>query len=267
MKILRLIIFLLSSTLFLWLLCPLLGGVLHIGMIYPLPILAAFIFFSARPDVLKMLFEKQKVLMSVISCLVAVGVVIVATLVGVMIRYSCLAPPQNATVVILGCQVRGERPSLMLYDRMNTALEYINQNEDCNVVATGGKGTGEKISEAEAIKRYLVKKGVDESRIFVEDKSVNTDENIKFTSKIIKDNNLNINIAVATDGFHQFRASCFSNKYGLKSSAISCNTRWYFSASYYSREILAIGKMYATNFFEKNWIFLKKTLAFFQTLC
>jgi len=249
MKILRIMIFIISSILFLWLLGPLYKGVVHIGMIYPLPFLGAFMFFSLRPDVLKMLFEKQKVIMSILSCLVVVGVLFVTVLVGIMIRYSYVTPPQNATVVILGCQVRGTKPSLMLYDRMNTALTYINENPECNIVASGGKGQGEKISEAEAIKTYLLKKGIDENRIFVEDKSVNTDENITFSSKIIKDNGLNENVAVATDGFHQFRASVFANENGLKSSAISCKTRWYFSASYYSREILAIVKMFLFKFF------------------
>ena len=243
MKILRIIIFVLSAGLFLWLLGPLYKTVVHIGMIYPMPFLIVFMYFSVRPDVLKMLFEKQKVIMSVLSGLVALGVIVVTVFVGIMIKHSYEKPKENSTVVILGCQVIGERPSLMLYDRMNTALEYINKNPECDIVVSGGQGPGEKISEAEAMKTYLLKKGIDEKRIFVEDKSRNTDENITFSSKIIKDNSLNENIAVATDGFHQFRASVFANENGLKSSAISCKTRWYFSASYYSREVLAIIKM------------------------
>ena len=249
MKILRIIVFLISSVLFVWLLCPLIGGVVHIGMIYPLPFLALFMFFSLRPDVLQILFDKQKVLMSILSCLVAVGVVTAATLVGIMIKYSFASPPENATVVILGCRVHGTRPSTMLYDRMNTALKYIKENPDSYIIASGGKGQGEDISEAQAIKTYLLDQGVAKEKIFVEDKSVNTDENIKFSSKIIEDNNLNTKIAVATDSFHQFRAWYFAKENGFESSAISCKTRWYFSASYYSRELLAIGKMLALKVF------------------
>ena len=160
MKILRIIIFVLSAVLFLWLLGPLYKTVVHIGMIYPLPFLIAFMYFSVRPDVLKMLFEKQKVLMSILSGLVALGVIVVTVFVGIMIRYSNVKPQQNSTVVILGCQVRGTRPSLMLYDRMNTALEYINENSNSKIIASGGTGQGESISEAEAIKTYLVSQGV-----------------------------------------------------------------------------------------------------------
>ena len=132
---------------------------------------------------------------------------------------------------------------------VETAKRLKQENPECNIVVSGGQGPGEKISEAEAMKTYLLKKGIDEKRIFVEDKSRNTDENITFSSKIIKDNGLNENIAVATDGFHQFRASVFANENELRSSAISCKTRWYFSASYYSREVLAIFKMLLLKFF------------------
>ncbi len=249
MKIIRAIICVISVLLFVWLLGPLYKNVVHIGMLYPLPILAVVILFCIKPQYLAFLFEKFKVLTAVVTSVFCIGVVIVCALLGVMIKHSYAKPETNSTVVILGCQVRGTRPTLMLYDRMNTALEYINENPDSKIIASGGKGQGESISEAEAIKTYLVSQGVDEDRIFIEDKSVNTDENIKFSSKIIKDNNLNTNVAIATDGFHQFRSFCFAKENGLNSSAISVKTRWYFTASYYSRELLAIGKMLLLKFF------------------
>ena len=243
MKIIRAIICIISVVLFLWLLGPLYKNVLHIGMIYPLPALAVVILFCLKPEYLSFLFQKFRVVTTILTSAFCVGVVIVAVLLGVMIKHSYSTPQKDSTVIILGCQVHGTRPSLMLYDRMNTALEYINENSNSKIIASGGTGQGESISEAEAIKTYLVSQGVEESRIFVEDKSVNTDENIKFSSKIIKDNKLNENVAIATDGFHQFRSFCFAKENGLKSTAISVKTRWYFSASYYSRELLAIGKM------------------------
>lgn len=243
MKILRLIVFTLSAALSIWLLGPLYKGVIHIGMLYPQPLLFMFMFFSVKPEALTFLFRKFKVLMIICTSLLGVGIIIVSAAVGVMLYYSNNTAEKGRTVVVLGCQVTGKTPSLMLYDRMMTALEYINANPDSTVIASGGKGSGEQISEAEAIKSFLINKGVDENRIILEDKSTNTKENIAFSAQLIKDKGLNENVAIATDGFHQFRAAYFSKQNNLEFSALPCKTRWYFTASYYSREVLAVIKM------------------------
>ena len=243
MKILRLIVFLLSATLSLWLLGPLYKGVVHIGMLYPQPFLFMFMFFAAKPEALISLFKKFKALMIVLTSLLGVGIIIVSVMVGLLLYYAGNTAKNEKTVIVLGCQVTGKTPSLMLYDRMTTALEYVNANEDSIVIASGGKGAGEQISEAEAIKTFLVNKGVDEKRIILEDKSTNTKENIAFSSNLIQEKGLNKDIAVVTDGFHQFRAAYFSKQNNLEYSSLPCKTRWYFTASYYSREILAVIKM------------------------
>lgn len=242
-KVLRFIVFIIAALLFIWFLAPIYKGVVHIGMLYPLPILALFMLFSAKPDLLKYVFTKFKVLSIVINSFIGVGIIVFVSLVGVMVYYAKDTPQANSTVIILGCQVNGTRPSLMLYDRMMAAVDYLNENPDSAVIASGGKGPGESISEAQAIKTFLVNKGVDESRIYLEDKSVNTNQNITFSAKIIEENRLNKNVAVVTDGFHQFRSAYFAKQNNLDSSAISCHTRWYFAPSYYSREVLAIFKM------------------------
>lgn len=243
MKILRLIVFTLSAALSIWLLGPLYKGVIHIGMLYPQPLLFMFMFFSVKPDALTFLFRKFKVLMIICTSLLGVGIIIVSVAVGIMLYYANNTAEKGKTVIVLGCQVTGKTPSLMLYDRMVTALEYINANPDSVVIASGGKGQGEQISEAEAIKIFLINKGVDENRIVLDDKSTNTKENIAFSAQLIKENGFNENVAIATDGFHQFRAAYFSKQNNLESSALPCKTRWYFTASYYSREILAVLKM------------------------
>lgn len=243
MKILRAVLFSVSLVLIIWLLAPLYKGVVHIGMIYPLPVLVAVMYFSSNPDKLNKLFADFKPLMITLSCLVGVGAIFVTSVIGVCVGYALNSPEKNQTVIILGCQVNGETPSLMLYDRMNKAVEYLEENPESCVVVSGGKGPGESITEAEAMKRYLIEKGISESRIFTEEKSVNTKENIAFSAKIIKENGLNPSVAIATDGFHQFRAHRFCRENNIENTALSCNTRWYFNLSYYSREVLAVIKM------------------------
>lgn len=50
------------------------------------------------------------------------------------------------------------------------------ENTTAVCIVSGGKGDSENISEAEAI--WLVDKGIDSSRIYKEDKSTSTVENI-----------------------------------------------------------------------------------------
>ena len=243
MKILRFIVFVLSAALSLWLLGPLYKGVVHIGMLYPQPFLFMFMFFAAKPEALVSLFKKFKALMIVLTSLVGVGIVVVSVMVGIMLYYAENTAKNEKTVIVLGCQVTGKTPSLMLYDRMTAALEYVNANDDCVVIASGGKGPGEQISEAEAIKTFLVNKGVDENRIILEDKSTDTKENIAFSANLIQEKGLSKDVAIATDGFHQFRAAYFAKQNNLEFSSLPCKTRWYVTASDYSREILAVIKM------------------------
>ena len=68
-------------------------------------------------------------------------------------------------LIVLGCAVRGERVSLTLKLRLDAALEYLEHSPNTAVIVSGGKGDGENISEAEAMKRYLVSHGIDEGRM------------------------------------------------------------------------------------------------------
>ena len=56
-------------------------------------------------------------------------------------------------VIILGGRVYGDKPSNSLNERIKTATKYLKEHEDIKVVASGGTGKGEEISEAEAIKK------------------------------------------------------------------------------------------------------------------
>ena len=92
-------------------------------------------------------------------------------------------------MIILGARVYGEKPSESLVERIKKASEFLQKNNSVKVIATGGKGSNEKISEALAIKRELLKLGISEERIILEDKSRNTIQNFEFSLKKIKEDN------------------------------------------------------------------------------
>jgi len=157
-----------------------------------------------------------------------------------MIKAATNTSDSPATLVVLGCKVNGERPSRMLGERLEAAYEYLNAHPDALCVVSGGKGEDEGISEAECMSRYLVEKGIDESRIYKEDKSTSTRENLQFSYQIIKDNGLNPAVAIVTNEFHEYRAGEIAKKLGIDFSAVSANTNLWLLPTYYIRELYGI---------------------------
>ena len=57
-------------------------------------------------------------------------------------------------LIVLGAGVNGSTPSLSLTDRLRAAQQYMQQHPDAVAIVSGGQGTGEDITEAEAMRRF-----------------------------------------------------------------------------------------------------------------
>lgn len=168
------------------------------------------------------------------------GLILVIILAGLMISASNRHPKEPTTVVILGCGVYGERPSLMLVERMDAAFEFLTENPDAVCILSGGKGEGENISEAECMYRYLTAKGIEPERLYKEDDSVSTRENILYSQKIIEENSLASDMTIVTNEFHQYRASKIAEKLGITTYAVSGRTAWWLFPTFSVREMFGI---------------------------
>ena len=126
----------------------------------------------------------------------------------------------SGTVVVLGCEIHGDRPSRVLQARLDAAVAYLLKHPETPVVVAGGVGDDEVYSEAYVMRLYLIEHGIDEERIYCEDQSTNTEENIRFAAGIIRENHLPEKILVATDGFHEFRAYLHGWDNGLRAYAL-----------------------------------------------
>ena len=84
-------------------------------------------------------------------------------------------------MVIFGCQLREDGPSVLLKDRLDTALAYLEERPDMTVVVSGAQGTNEPTSEAQGMYDYLVQHGVDGERIILEDRSFNSKDNVAYS--------------------------------------------------------------------------------------
>ena len=95
------------------------------------------------------------------------------------------------TMIILGAKVNEDGISKTLKRRLDKAIEYYNTNKNINnIIVSGGQGSDEVVTEALAMKNYLVKNGVSKDKIIMEDKATTTLENIIFSKKIITDKNI-----------------------------------------------------------------------------
>ena len=89
-------------------------------------------------------------------------------------------------LLVLGTKVDGESPGKMLRDRINAAYAYLAAHPDVTAIVSGYRsGTG-RISEAECMRRELIKLGIAQERIWVEDQASSTKENLQFAMKLIE---------------------------------------------------------------------------------
>ncbi|MCD7773416.1 MAG: YdcF family protein [Ruminococcus sp.] len=182
-----------------------------------------------------------RVLVIFVGAIISVGVVLAVVLSALMIKAQHNKPETDTAVIVLGCKVKGKRPSRMLRYRLDKAYEYLCENEDAVCIVSGGQGNDELISEAECMYGYLVGKGIESKRIIKEDKATSTEENLKLSKKIIDERSLTASVSIVTDGFHQYRASYIAKKCGYKRVyALCAYTKWQYIPSYWVREWAAI---------------------------
>ena len=113
-----------------------------------------------------------------------------------------------SAVIVLGAGVNGETPSLTLRTRIDAAAAYLEEHPDVPVVLSGGQGPGEAITEAECMRRALVRRGVDESRLYPEERSTSAQENLRYSRAILEELGVDPaqRVAIVTSDFHLCRA-------------------------------------------------------------
>ena len=133
----------------------------------------------------------------------------------------------------------------LLRGRVDSALNFRNKqlkenSQDLTFICSGGQGTDETISEGEAMKNYLLTKGINKKNIIVENKSKNTYENIKNSYQLIKKKDAKI--AFSTTNYHVLRAGLIATEQGIKIEGIGSKTKAYFWINAFIREY--IGTLY-----------------------
>lgn len=187
----------------------------------------------------------RRIVLAVILILIA-GFAVLEGLVITGAKTELLAQPD--VMVILGAQVKESGPSVLLRDRLNTALEYLEEHPELPVVVSGGQGDNEPESEADAMADYLVERGISEARIWREDASHNTSQNLQYTLELLEEkgyDTADIHLVVVSNGFHLTRVRLLAGRYGLEVSTLAAPSSHAFSrVRSYIREAPALVKSF-----------------------
>ena len=93
---------------------------------------------------------------------------------------------------------------------------------------------------AEGMLRELMAMGIAPERIYAEEKSFDTRENLLFAADIIRENGLDTHVVIASDNFHQYRGQLFARQAGLEAQSAGCFSPWFLGAGYACREVVGI---------------------------
>ena len=143
-----------------------------------------------------------------VVALILAGVLTFASCLGIVLEGShSEMDAEPDTMIILGCMVYEWGPSILLQDRLNTALDYLDDHPDTTVIVSGGKGDDEHKSEAQAMHDYLVEHGFPSAQILLEDQSSNTYENLSFSNHVIAEHGIDVtdDLVVVSNDFHLAR--------------------------------------------------------------
>lgn len=147
-------------------------------------------------------------------------------------------------IVVLGAKVNGTSPSYALSDRIQAAAAYLKANPDTVAVLSGGKGTDESISEAQCMFQNLVELGVSPERLWLEDRSTSTWENIVYSLDLIEEKTgvRPDTLGLITSDYHIYRAKLFAKDCGVTPVGIPARTGGWFSVvlNYFLREAAGV---------------------------
>ena len=146
-------------------------------------------------------------------CLIALLVYFIICNVVIFI-FAKQKPAANAdTLVVLGSQVVGTpaQAPLTLQIRLNTAINYLQNNPNTKVIVCGGQGPDESATEASVMAKYLIDNGINTDRVYQEDQSKRTAEQFIFANRVVP---LGKTVIVTND-FHILRSIMLAKRSGI----------------------------------------------------
>ena len=209
-----------------------------------LGLMGLLLFYRAAGRLRQKYPKPVKAVVRIFTTILCIGLVIFGITEAFIVSASRGNPESCADyLVVLGAKVNRNGPSLALRSRINAAYDYLTAHPDCTAILSGGQGSNEPMTEAQCMFDELTAMGIDPDRLWLEDKSTNTWENLKFTLALVeqKTGSKPDSIALLSSEFHLYRASLFADRFGLETVGVPAKTTLPFlKINYYIREAAAV---------------------------
>ena len=156
-----------------------------------------------------------------------------------------LHPPtgNEQVVIVLGAGLHRDKPSKLLQCRLNKAYDYAATHPETLVITSGGQGRDEWLPEGDAMRDYLIAKGLPADRVLAESGSTSTEENFAFSLTILREHGFDETtpIVYVSNAFHCYRAGKYAALAGFtKATALPAATPLRSVLPCYLREALAL---------------------------
>lgn len=164
---------------------------------------------------------------TVLNVCVCLGLAVVSVTEGIIIHASFGQPEESCQyMVVLGCMVRDDGPSVSLQNRIDAAYEYLIAHPEVIAVVSGGQGEDEPMTEAQCMFQQLVEMGIAPERVWMEDRATSTWENLRFSLDLIeeKTGKRPARIGLLSSEYHLYRASLQAKSLGLDTVGIPART-------------------------------------------
>jgi uncharacterized SAM-binding protein YcdF (DUF218 family) len=145
------------------------------------------------------------------------------------------AGPADAIVVMGAAQYDGT-PSPLLRARLDHALQLWQQGLAPWMVVTGGKQPGDRFTEADASRRYLVDRGVPDEAILEESIGHSSFASLEAVSDLLADRGLT-HVVLVSDPFHSLRIKLTAEELGLDAEVSPTRTSPVQGAEAFRREM------------------------------
>jgi uncharacterized SAM-binding protein YcdF (DUF218 family) len=151
-------------------------------------------------------------------------------------------------IIALGSGLIGDKVPPLLASRLDEAVkQYKKYGERPYIIVSGGQGSDEKVSEAYAMKKYVVDEHqIPTQKILMEDQSTNTEQNLAFSKEIMDKHaqGKKYRSLFVTNNFHVFRASIYAKKARLDAQGVGSKTALYYLPNAFTREFIGLLEMY-----------------------
>lgn len=207
--------------------------------------LVGVISFYEATRLLKHRFPKaMKVLRRIFTVCLCLGLLVVFVTECFIIEASLGDPEESCEyIVVLGAKVRHDGPSVSLMDRIRAAYDYMTAHPEVIAIASGGQGSDEPTSEGQCIYEHLVAMGIDESRVWIEDRAASTWANLNYSLDLIEERTGTRpqKLGILSSEYHMLRAGMLAKDCGVEAVGIPAATsRFSQKINHFLREVAGV---------------------------